>query len=526
MKRKPFRTTIFFTAVLSIITFLLFAVCEPEEKTEPEKPVLVTNITISNGDISLKEGANLKLNVTITPDNASNKNVTWSSSAPEIVAVNDEGIITTVAVGEADIIATAKDDSGVSGKVTITVIPPMPMTALEIFESLKGQSVITNGWADIYDDGKGVSYANPESLILIDDETYPNPADKYMAFINAFFTNPPNINPNTGVISGGTLNDEHKFIILSGDVDLSDGRISDHNKSFYDQFHGPEHTTPHGRVNGDIILNIGSNTTIIGINNARIMFGGIRINNRENIIIRNITFWDAHGSTSQNTQFFSSSTASIDTLEVRGNSSGIWVDHCKFTNGLCSDLVRNYNHDGGFDIPQGKNITVSWNEFTNIDKVMLVAGSNDLTNPYDRQITLHHKWFHGNTQRMPRTRGTQMHIYNNYYNNIGVPGNNGSFMGPGVGAQFIVQNNFFGSKLGNRNIEWFTGDPPPTPLFHYSGNNIADDNYRWWGSDRIPAGRPSDPMPWIPAYEYALDDNAVLPTLIPAKAGPTLVFEK
>ena len=121
-----------------------------------------------------------------------------------------------------------------------------------------------------------------------------------------------------------------------------------------------------------------------------------------------------------------------------------------------------------------------------------------------------------------------MHIYNNFYDNIGVPGNNGHFMGPGRGAQFIVQNNFFGSKRGGRNIQWFTvtaNDPPPDPLFHYSGNNIADSNHAWWGGSDLPAGRPSDPMPWTPAYKYILEPFAGLPASIPAKAGPTLFKE-
>jgi len=156
---------------------------------------------------------------------------------------------------------------------------------------------------------------------------------------------------------------------------------------------------------------------------------------------------------------------------------------------------------------------------------MLVAGSDSAENAIaeDRQITLHHNYFHKTTQRMPRTRGTQMHIYNNYYNNIGNSQNGGSFMGPGLGARFIVENNFFEAKTGSRNIEWFNTPDNPAQVF-YNGNNQNDP--AWWGRGSSTPTRPSDPKPWEPAYEYTLDPVDLLPESIPAAAGPTMIFMK
>ena len=481
----------------------------------------VESVTIAGGNFSIAEGnPDRLLSVSVLPANASNKTLTWSSSNTNTATVSIAGTLTFRAAGQAVITASANDYSGKSSSITVTVTAPAgSMTPQEIFNSLKNQKVITYGWADMANDGAGLSYANPAALTLIDDASYPTALAKYWAFIDANFSSRPTVNASTGVLSGGTLNDNSKFIIISGDIDLSGGRINDNDKSFYDQF-GP--APNYNRVNGDIILNLGSNTTIIGINNARIKFGGIRINNKTNVIIRNITFWDAHGSTSQDTRYFYDSKAGIDGLVIQGTSNGVWVDHCKFTDGTCNDMVRNFNHDGALDIPEGRNVTVSWTEFTNHDKVMLVAGSDSADNAIAerRQITLHHNYFHATTQRMPRTRGTQMHVYNNYYNNIGVDGNNGAFMGPGWGAQFIVENNYFGSKLGSKNIEWFDTNVLYPVKFYYAGNNIADTNIPWWG------GRASDPKPWEPAYMYTLDNNAGLPSAIPGKAGPTLVFNK
>jgi pectate lyase len=247
------------------------------------------------------------------------------------------------------------------------------------------------------------------------------------------------------------------------------------------------------------------------------MFGGININNRVNIIIRNITFYDAHGSTEQDTQYFPDSKASIDALTVQGTSNGIWVDHCKFTDGTCNDMIRNYNHDGAFDIPRGKNTTVSWCEFTNHDKVMLVAGNDTLTEVEDRQITVHHNYFHATTQRMPRTRGTQMHVYNNYYNDIGVSGNAGYAMGPGVNAHFIVENNYFGSIMSGRVVDWYDSAAYPAIVWSAGNNKTVARS----ANDKTGGGKP-----WEPAYVYTLEHNDGLPASIPAGSGPTLEFLK
>ena len=371
------------------------------------------------------------------------------------------------------------------------------MTPQEIFAALKGKQVTTYGWADMANGGAGLSYANPESLILIDDENYPNPIDKREAFTSAINT------------------DDTKFIIISGDIDLSDGRISDADKSFFNQFD----PVTNNRVNADIRFNLRSNTTLIGINNARLMFGGINISGRSNVIIRNITFYDAHGSTEKNTASpgNSESKAGIDAMTIQGTSDGIWVDHCKFTDGTCSDMIRNYNHDGALDIPSGVNITVSWTEFTNHDKVMLVAGNDSLTTVTERQITLHHNYFYATTQRMPRTRGTQMHVYNNYYNNIGVSGNSGYAMGPGLNAHFIVENNFFGSIMSNKVVDYYDNAAYPAIVWSAGNNKTVARS----SNDKTGGGKP-----WEPAYSYTPEPNDGLPTSIPAGSGPVLEFRK
>ena len=460
-------------------------------------PEPVTSISIGS-NFSLQAGETRTLTAAIAPADAANRALAWSSGNEAAALVDQGGTVSAVAPGNAVITASAVDGSGTSGSVTVTVIsaPGASMSPQEIFISLKGTSVTSNGWADRANEGAGLSYANPASLTLIDDTAYPLAQDKRAAF--------------TGAINAAG----EAFIIVSGDIDLSDGRVSDSDHSYFDEFNDNGN-----RAHGDFQFNVNSNKTIIGINNARIKFGGLAVSNKKNVIIRNITFWDAHGSTEKNTAVDSGSKASADALVVQNGSDGVWIDHCRFTDGTCSDMIRNYNHDGSFDIKKAQNVTVSWCEFINHDKVMLVGSGDSETEVTDRQVTLHHNYFHNATQRMPRTRGTQMHIYNNYYTAIGVSGNSGYCMGPGMNAHFIVENNYFGSfsSGSTKVIDFYDSQTFPARIYA-AGNNktVARSSYDTSGGGK----------PWIPAYVYTLEDNAGLPVSIPAGAGPLLVFSR
>ena len=83
--------------------------------------VEVTNIALSHSSAQLKEGESMVLNAVVTPDNATDKTVSWTSSNPAVATVDADGTVTAMLEGTAIITATANDGSGVSVSCEVTV---------------------------------------------------------------------------------------------------------------------------------------------------------------------------------------------------------------------------------------------------------------------------------------------------------------------------------------------------------------------------------------------------------------------
>lgn len=76
---------------------------------EPET-VQVTGIELDKTEVTINKGEKTTLTATITPSNATNKNLSWSSSA-EGVATVENGVVTAIAEGNATITVTTEDGS-------------------------------------------------------------------------------------------------------------------------------------------------------------------------------------------------------------------------------------------------------------------------------------------------------------------------------------------------------------------------------------------------------------------------------
>ena len=88
------------------------------ETPDPDDPIVVTGITLDKTTATVEEGAKVTLTATVTPDNATDKTVTWSTSNEAIATVSG-GVVTGVKAGEVTITAKAGDKSATC-TVTVT----------------------------------------------------------------------------------------------------------------------------------------------------------------------------------------------------------------------------------------------------------------------------------------------------------------------------------------------------------------------------------------------------------------------
>ena len=78
-----------------------------------------TGVTVSPSTLSLESGATGTLTATVTPSNATDKSVTWSSSNTSVATVSN-GTVTAVGAGTATITATTSNGKTATATVTVT----------------------------------------------------------------------------------------------------------------------------------------------------------------------------------------------------------------------------------------------------------------------------------------------------------------------------------------------------------------------------------------------------------------------
>lgn len=103
------KTTLFWA--IAMIATGLFTACNSDDN----EPVAVSGITIDPPTLELSIGRTETLTATLTPENATDATVEWSSNHTDIATVDDAGNVTALKKGDATITAKA-------GNVTATCL--------------------------------------------------------------------------------------------------------------------------------------------------------------------------------------------------------------------------------------------------------------------------------------------------------------------------------------------------------------------------------------------------------------------
>ena len=110
--------------LLKLITLLglalLVMACSDDDSPVTPSVVHVTGVTLNVQNVSLAVGAKETLKVNVTPEDATNKRVSWSSSKTEVASVDAQGIVTAHKAGET-VVTVKSEDGGKTATCKVTV---------------------------------------------------------------------------------------------------------------------------------------------------------------------------------------------------------------------------------------------------------------------------------------------------------------------------------------------------------------------------------------------------------------------
>jgi len=92
-------------------------------------PVLATSVALNTSSAELTTGEVLQLSASVSPSNATNPAVTWSSTNSSVATVDGAGKVTAVAPGSCSIVATTADGTNLTATCTVNVPSDVLYTA-------------------------------------------------------------------------------------------------------------------------------------------------------------------------------------------------------------------------------------------------------------------------------------------------------------------------------------------------------------------------------------------------------------
>lgn len=119
--------------------------------------IQIRKITLNTESKILKPNETFKLEAIIEPDNATNKNVIWTSDNEDVATVTQDGIVTAKVDGTANIKVQAQDERGVSATCKIKVKANLSDFAVLNYPiDVDGDGDYTDDWNILYDGEEGL----------------------------------------------------------------------------------------------------------------------------------------------------------------------------------------------------------------------------------------------------------------------------------------------------------------------------------------------------------------------------------
>ena len=146
---------------------------------EVKEPIIhVNNVTLNKTSLNIEVGQTDKLEATINPENASNKNVEYSSSNPEIVTVEQDGTIRGIKAGTATITVTTEDGNHTATCNVAVEVPIISVEGIEITNKPTTNMNIGNEYELNYEirpenaTDKNVTWSSTdENVVYVDSNT-------------------------------------------------------------------------------------------------------------------------------------------------------------------------------------------------------------------------------------------------------------------------------------------------------------------------------------------------------------------
>jgi len=134
-------------------------------------PINVTGVTLDPSSATLEIGQSTQLTETVSPANADDKSISWSSDNTSVATVDANGLVTAVAAGSATITVTTVDGS-FTATSDITVNAPAPISVTGVTLDQNSLNLSVGGSADLTEtvnpsnaDNKTVSWDSDNTAV-------------------------------------------------------------------------------------------------------------------------------------------------------------------------------------------------------------------------------------------------------------------------------------------------------------------------------------------------------------------------